>query len=171
VILEIERNDEMTTLRQSRHSRFQHGSGVFTCISCGRRTRVTTQCHDELCAECWDLAGETNSLSDTGELFDKNAVDLLNRCVERGGSVEKLLREFPEVCAHIGWTGQASQPMATADEEEIEFTVFLTGADGFKVELNYTGDRKEVIAKARQWAKDTKNARAHGTIVYRVRKA
>jgi hypothetical protein len=179
--LEIERNDEMTTTRQARHSRFQRGSGVFNCAVCGRSTRVTTQDNDNLCAECYDLAGETNALSDTGELFDKNAVDLLNRCVERGGSVEKLLREFPEVCEHVGWTGPApkgsitakewAERTATDEDEPIKFTAFLSAPDGFSAELNYTGDRREVTMKARQWAKDTGNSRKHGTIRFRVRKA
>lgn len=108
----------MTTIRQARHSRFQHGSGVFNCNTCGRSTRVTHQDNEKMCAECWDLAGETNSLSDTGELFDKNAVELLERCVERGGSAERLLREFPEVCEHIGWTGPRATPKGAITAKE-----------------------------------------------------
>jgi len=45
---------------------FQRGSGVFTCQCCGRRTRITTQDVDHICAECYDLAGLENTLSDEG---------------------------------------------------------------------------------------------------------
>lgn len=56
-------------------------------------------------------------------------------------------------------------------EESIDFKVTITGANGFSAELNYTGDRKEVLKKARQWVKDTGSSRKNGALKFRVTKA
>ena len=97
----------MTTNNQRRHSHFQRGSGVFDCAVCGRRTRISTQGVDHLCPECYDLAGEENSLSDYGETYAGNAsvVASFKQCVERGGSKERLLKQFTDLAAHVGWEG------------------------------------------------------------------
>lgn len=52
-------------------NRFARGSGLYTCRVCGRKTRSTGRGDNEmieLCAECYDLGGEENSLSDYGGL-------------------------------------------------------------------------------------------------------
>jgi len=39
--------------------------GVFTCLSCGRRTRHTQdQSNDEICEDCYELAGLENGVAD-----------------------------------------------------------------------------------------------------------
>ena len=48
-------------------NRFLRGSGVYTCRCCGRKTRATGRGDNEnsgLCAECFDLAGVDNEISD-----------------------------------------------------------------------------------------------------------
>lgn len=46
-------------------------SGVYACCCCSRNTRQTAGDNDalDLCAQCYDLAGEENSLSDSGEFY------------------------------------------------------------------------------------------------------
>lgn len=53
-------------------SRFARGSGVYKCRCCERMTRATGRGDNEhvhLCADCFDLAGEDNHLSDNGTFY------------------------------------------------------------------------------------------------------
>ena len=62
----------MTTAKQARNARFQRGSAMYSCRCCDRQTRSTGNGDNEhvrLCAECYDLAGEENHLSDNGTLY------------------------------------------------------------------------------------------------------
>lgn len=55
------------------NSRFQAGSGVYTCKGCGKKTRETGNCESNcgLCLVCFEAAGFANSLSDEfGVSFD-----------------------------------------------------------------------------------------------------
>ena len=49
------------------HGHFQTGSGVYTCNSCGKRTRETGSCESGtgMCRACFDEAGEENTHLDT----------------------------------------------------------------------------------------------------------
>lgn len=51
-----------------RNSHFRKGSGIYTCESCGKRTRETggSESFCGLCAACYDYAGWENSHSDDG---------------------------------------------------------------------------------------------------------
>lgn len=74
-------------------SRFAVGSGVYACKCCKRNTRATGRGDNEnvgLCAECFDLAGEENSLSDTGEFYESKAfvLDLIAAVEAKGGNAE-----------------------------------------------------------------------------------
>lgn len=70
----------MTNVNQAksakRNSRFQRGSGCYTCGVCGKRTRSTGRgdCeHVKLCVDCYDRAGDENAVLDgqmTREEFD-----------------------------------------------------------------------------------------------------
>lgn len=54
-------------------NRFAKGSAVYSCRCCKRRTRSTGRGDNDLvglCADCFDLAGELNHLSDTGDFYD-----------------------------------------------------------------------------------------------------
>lgn len=72
-------------------NRFIRGQAVYTCGCCGRRTRQTGRGDNEnvnLCAECFDLAGEENHLSDNGEFYSSPAevLRLINEVAVKGGN-------------------------------------------------------------------------------------
>ena len=55
----------MTTKAQSRHSRFQRGTGAFACLSCHKQTRDTGDngaC--QLCPVCYEAGSCENMLND-----------------------------------------------------------------------------------------------------------
>lgn len=75
----------------SRNSHFARGSGVYACRCCGRSTRSTGRGDNEnvsLCAECFDLAGEENSLSDNGEFYSsrEEVLRLIEAVAQKGGN-------------------------------------------------------------------------------------
>lgn len=73
-------------------SRFQKGSGVYACRCCGRNTRYTggDGAGVKLCDECFELAGEENSLSDSGELYGspENVMAMIAAVKAKGGNAE-----------------------------------------------------------------------------------
>lgn len=75
-------------MRDSR--RFARGSAVYACRCCKRNTRATGRGDNEhilLCAECYDLGGEENHLSDNGKFYS---------------SKEEILRLIADVAAKGG---------------------------------------------------------------------
>lgn len=57
-------------------SHFARGSGAYRCGVCNHLTRSTGRGDNEnagLCADCYDLAGEDNHLTDNGELYSSKA--------------------------------------------------------------------------------------------------
>jgi hypothetical protein len=70
-------------------NRFARGSGVYRCNCCKRSTRSTGRGDNEmigLCAECFDLGGEENHLSDTGELSNPEAIlSMIQTVTDKGG--------------------------------------------------------------------------------------
>ena len=82
------------------NNRFQRGHRpVFICATCGRSTRLTGQGNDELCAECWELAGLENSVLD-GTPFSEIASErdyLVNQAVKRGGNLEQIRKHFSDL--------------------------------------------------------------------------
>jgi hypothetical protein len=64
---------------------------VYACRCCGRNTRQTGRGDNEnvnLCANCFDLAGEENSLSDTGDFYESPAyvLQLIEGVAKLGGN-------------------------------------------------------------------------------------
>jgi hypothetical protein len=79
------------------NSRFQRGSGVFTCTCCGGRTRDTgvQSIGSELCADCYELAGMDNACNDNRttpeqEGYTKEIEQRLAKITKRGGNVERV---------------------------------------------------------------------------------
>ena len=76
-------------------SRFERGSGCYVCGCCGRRTRSTGRGDNEmvgLCAECFEVGGLENEISDYGDPEGKLAarINELNAiCREKGGFASK----------------------------------------------------------------------------------
>ena len=72
-------------------SRFQRGSGVYACRSCGRNTRYTggDGAGVKMCDECYELAGEENSLSDTGALYGspENVLAMIEAVEAKSGNL------------------------------------------------------------------------------------
>lgn len=74
-------------------NRFERGSAVYECRCCERNTRSTGRGDNELvqlCAECYDLSGEENHLSDNGEFHDKaaNVLALVSAVAGKGGEAK-----------------------------------------------------------------------------------
>lgn len=72
-------------------NRFEKGSAAYACKCCARTTRSTGRGDNELvklCAECYDLAGEENHLSDNETFYDKpeNVLALIQAVVDKGGN-------------------------------------------------------------------------------------
>ena len=71
-------------------NRFEKSSAVYQCRCCGRSTRSTGRGDNELirlCADCYDLGGEENSLSDNGEFYDSpaNVLAMIANVAKLGG--------------------------------------------------------------------------------------
>lgn len=71
-------------------NRIERGSGVYKCRCCERQTRSTGRGDNELiklCAECYDLGGEENHLSDNGKLYDSpaNVLAMIAAVASKGG--------------------------------------------------------------------------------------
>lgn len=132
----------------SKSSRFAKGSGVYTCNCCNRQTRSTGRGdneHIQLCAECYDLAGFDNQVSDEGigSLTPENLSDirtLIATITSKGGEVDSafqaLLRTPEETkveankfeAAAAAHKAAASAP--EADPAEYHFyLVTITGPD------------------------------------------
>ena len=74
-------------------NRFTKGSAVYECRCCGYRTRDTGRGDNEgvrLCADCYDLSGEENHLSDNGCLYDNpiQVLVMIARVEERTGNTK-----------------------------------------------------------------------------------
>lgn len=72
-------------------SRFQRFSAVYACRCCDRKTRATGRGDNEnvkLCAECFDLGGEENSLSDSGQFYAgaDEVLSLIEAVKAKGGN-------------------------------------------------------------------------------------
>lgn len=85
------------------NSHFARGSGVYDCRVCGHKTRSTGRGDNEnvlLCADCFDLGGEENHLSDTGELYGsaENVLAMIRAIQARGANAEPWaeLKKFAE---------------------------------------------------------------------------
>lgn len=73
-------------------NRFIRGSAVYVCRSCGRKTRQTGRGDNEntnTCAECFDLGGIENEISDCGSTpeLEAEAAALRAQIVKLGGVI------------------------------------------------------------------------------------
>lgn len=73
------------------NSHFTAGSGMYECRCCLRRTRHTggDGAGVQLCDLCYELAGEENAVSDTGELYGtpEGVLKMIADVATKGGSV------------------------------------------------------------------------------------
>jgi hypothetical protein len=73
------------------NSQFARFSAVYACRSCKRNTRSTGRGDNDgvrLCAECFDLCGEENSMNDTGDLYESPefVLQLIAAVASKGGN-------------------------------------------------------------------------------------
>ena len=81
----------------------RYGKGVYKCVICKRGTRVTTQGNDDLCPECWELAGLENTVFDNGKELArewgvaKERDALFAKAVKQGSDGDKMKAQFKEL--------------------------------------------------------------------------
>jgi hypothetical protein len=79
--------------KAAKNSRFQRGSGVYTCGSCKRQTRSTGRGDNEncgLCVECFEISGIENEIADNvGDpdipKWQAEIEQLKAACIAKGG--------------------------------------------------------------------------------------
>jgi hypothetical protein len=101
-------------------------------LSCKRSTRSTGRGdneHSQLCEQCFDLGGETNSLSDNGELFDaKAAQSSMFALIDKGIDAINL---FPEIAEALNIKQRASTKPITSPVRVVSVAEYI--AEGDKV--------------------------------------
>lgn len=74
-----------------RHSGFRTGLGVFTCPSCGRKTRGMSDNNAEVCSQCNEYEEHLNFHSDRGVPLENCAecVRLKDEIKKKGGVIHE----------------------------------------------------------------------------------
>jgi len=96
----------MATNKTARNSHFQRGSGVYICRSCKHNTRDTggDGAGVQLCDLCFELAGEENSISDSGETFQgAEYVRGELAALDKRNGPGTAQRVFPDVCKAVDY--------------------------------------------------------------------
>lgn len=94
------------------NSFFKRGSGVYKCGCCGHMTRDTGGDGASVgnCDLCFDLAGESNHISDSGgETYEsaENVAAMLAALDKRNGA-GAAAKAFPDVCKTVNYVGAGS---------------------------------------------------------------
>lgn len=87
---------------QMANKSFRRGQSTYTCRCCGRVTRDTnSEGSIELCAQCYELAGLENELSDYGvhESLTQSATMYFEQLIAKGITRDKLASAFGELYA------------------------------------------------------------------------
>lgn len=91
----------MVTISSEPNRTFRRGRGVYTCATCGRRTREVSVEGSDDCEDCFDLAGLQNSVWDG--CFTEHDVPerdrILARIVDRGGDGARVKAAFRDLFA------------------------------------------------------------------------
>jgi hypothetical protein len=87
-----------------RNDRFNRGQSVYTCDTCGRKTRYTgaQSVGSRLCSQCYELAGVENEISDghrTAADARAQIVALMAEIREAGGNPDE---SFGHLLAETG---------------------------------------------------------------------
>jgi hypothetical protein len=81
--------------KTAKNSRFQRGSGVYSCQSCKRQTRASGGDNEDvrLCFECYEISGLENQISDACqndpniENWEKEIKQLEAAIIAKGGTL------------------------------------------------------------------------------------
>lgn len=105
-------------------SKFQHGTGCFSCRCCGRKARETARnsgCGD-ICGPCFDLAGIENEISD-GYRTALDAKDEIANLIEEiesaGGSLDNWADLLSLLGTEMANSGSEVIPAETASAPEV----------------------------------------------------
>lgn len=134
---------------------FQRGSSVYTCRCCGRSTRASRDMSEgdiQLCAQCYELAGWENTLSDMGEeeLNLDVIADEFEDLIKKGVTEAKLEATFPDLWK-LAMTDESDALMITPKGDlvrESEINVKYEYPAGMS-----SADKKRFRAAARKAAK------------------
>lgn len=93
-------------------------SGVYACRCCDRMTRQTAGDNDslDLCAQCYELAGQENSLSDNGEFYRTTPEQILAQIAYLGTLKGASLRSWSDLKSSAeAMVARAAKPTQTPD--------------------------------------------------------
>jgi len=151
-----------TSTKAARNSRFQKGSGMYACRCCKRNTRATGNGDNDgvlLCVECYDLAGEENHLSDSGEFHSHPAriLEMIHAVTLQGGDAScwdelkdqvEATMTTPAPAAAAAPADELAATVATAREEIARARgEVVEVAAPLKAEPTATGKRQALVAR------------------------
>lgn len=150
-------------------NRFTKGSGMYACRCCKRNTRDTGRGDNEgvqLCADCYDLAGEDNHLSDNGKLYDtpQRVLCMIENVEKLGGDAScwAALRTqaFKELGINAAPAAPASNALTLEQRYKIEAVAdsLLKQFNKFGASIQSPANRKffyDIVDDARINANDT----------------
>jgi hypothetical protein len=125
-------------------NRFERGSGVYKCGSCGRGTRSTGHGDNEhlrLCVQCFELAGMENELTDTGSTHAPTVRGYFAELAEKGIDAPAL---FPSLSDFLS---------STTGVTEMKTDVTLANAFRVKKNADRAAGKKPPVAKIKAAAK------------------
>lgn len=137
--------------KSTTNARFQKGSGVYTCRCCGHKTRDTggDGSDERLCDLCFELQGEVNHLSDTGELYGPDVAGLMGQLNSRNG-LGTAQRLFPELWAKLNPEVVAPAPAAPAKAVPTLVSVSSSKAKWFEQNLPMADAIKKIHTLGRK---------------------
>lgn len=147
-------------------NRFTKGSAVYECRCCGYRTRDTGRGDNEmvqLCADCYDLSGEENHLSDNGKLYDnpQNVLVMIERVQLRTGRTALWNDLRDQAFKQLGInpaTPKAARTAAQVSAIEATAQRLLADFNKFGATIQSKANRKfffDIVDNARINANDT----------------
>jgi hypothetical protein len=150
-------NTRNTGTRSARNSRFQRGSGVFTCGVCGRSTRDTGHGVSDICEQDYEIAGLDNQANDDG--IKPNTKEWKVFVKDWCGNVNGYLDKIAKLGGNVQHTINANE------------NLFADG-HGFKVPVTLTASTVANVAKDMERAlnKPAVDATMSGTIFTRKAK-
>jgi hypothetical protein len=92
-------------------NRFERGSGVYKCESCGRGTRSTGHGDNEhlnLCVQCFELAGMENELTDTGSTHAPGIREYFAELASKGIDGPALFPTLADFLSKLSTTGDTT---------------------------------------------------------------
>jgi len=141
-----------TTSKQSRNARFQEGSGVYVCRCCKHNTRSTggDGAGVRLCDLCFELAGEENSVADTGDFYESvDCVKGLLTALDQRNGAGTALRCFPALMS-VAYPAQDEQII---QGPKVQIQMSLKQAAFLSQLAAYAADHMTMLPETREEAR------------------